>query len=253
MTTEPAVNQNLADGVHYRDSNAPHGPHNHAANEASAKVLAEKLDRFVNPGTSKTEMELVEEEMRRDQAEALRALGGGEVVGARDPRQEHRLKMRSAYDQYSWDGEPPITSATTEYKGTLDYIMYSVEKLTPRTILSLPNLEDILSEDPRELEMEVDISDGSRPPNAWQSRIPGSAASAASPGSPGSMGSSDSPFTPEEYSGVWPGSLEENPRKLNHYIPNDNFPSSHVSIMVEFEYLREGLESGWQTGAVEVE
>jgi len=35
-----------------------------------------------------------------------------------------RLLLRSAYDCYSWDGEPSLTTCTMDYAGTLDYIMY---------------------------------------------------------------------------------------------------------------------------------
>ena len=51
------------------------------------------------------------------------------ITGLADSRQQHRLVLKSAYSSYSWDGEPPLTCVEQNFVGTLDYVMYSSEKL----------------------------------------------------------------------------------------------------------------------------
>jgi mRNA deadenylase 3'-5' endonuclease subunit Ccr4 len=46
--------------------------------------------------------------------------------------------LKSAYSSYSWDGEPPLTCVEQNFVGTLDYIMYSSEKL----VRTLENAEE---------------------------------------------------------------------------------------------------------------
>jgi hypothetical protein len=156
----------------------------------------------------------IERQMRAEQVMALQALD--RVRGERDPRQQHGLRLRSVYDRYAWDGEPPLTCAAEEFLGACDYILYSVEKLLPQTMLSVPELEDIHNDDPRELEMDVD------------------GASSVSP--------------PPGFEGTWVRPLKENEAKRHHYLPNFDYPSNHVALMAEFTFKRAFLESLWSEG-----
>ena len=47
------------------------------------------------------------------------------------------------------------------------------------------------------------------------------------------------------YTGKWVGPIKENERKMHHFLPNREYPSNHLALMVEFTFLREGLESDW--------
>ena len=166
----------------------------------------------------------------------------------RNDRQAHKLLLRSAYDRYSWDGEPPMTAATSEYIGTLDYILYSKEKLVPRTLLSLPDLDDIVNDDPRELEMAPDGSCGEEPPDGWATALPATSGGrrGAEGGGKGTRGGASSAHqSPLDYTGEWVCPIRENPRKTHHYLPNREYPSNHLALMVEFTFLREGMESDW--------
>lgn len=119
------------------------------------ETLQERLDRFAHAGEddapaarnvaraiaaadgvgeSRTEEDEFEQEMRREQEDALKSLRGEKVKAEANTRQEHRLRLRSAYDRYAWDGEPPLTSVTPDVKGTLDYILYSAEHLVPQVL-----------------------------------------------------------------------------------------------------------------------
>lgn len=126
--------------------------------EVEAKeTLQQRLDRFAHAGEddapkatsvaraiaaadgvgeSRTEADEFEQEMRREQEDALRSLRSEKVKGGANTRQEHRLRLRSAYDHYAWDGEPPLTSVAPDFKGTLDYILYSAEHLVPQVPLN---------------------------------------------------------------------------------------------------------------------
>ena len=217
---------------------------------SSAVLPPGTVDAFDLPGEPDA-MAVLEAEMRREQALALQNIAVKpkpetpfsyvkpkdiEVTGMHNDRQAHKLLLRSAYDRYAWDGEPPMTAATIDYIGTLDYIMYSKEKLVPRTLLSLPDLEDIVNEDPRELEMVPDESCGVRPPKGWVEIDPTS--SKSSQNSAGHQ-------PPLNYTGKWVGPIKENERKMHHFLPNREYPSNHLALMVEFTFLREGLESDW--------
>jgi len=250
------------------------------------ETLQERLDRFAHAGEddapaarnvaraiaaadgvgeSRTEEDEFEQEMRREQEDALKSLRGEKVKAEANTRQEHRLRLRSAYDRYAWDGEPPLTSVTPDVKGTLDYILYSAEHLVPQTLLSLPTYEDISNDDPRELEMDFDFSDGDRPPQGWFDQLPldprdaedddaasvHTAATRAT-GASGVTGATDvtsSTFVTaveqSGYMGAWPGPLRENQHKSTHYLPNHDFPSNHLPLLVEFTFLKPGLGSGW--------
>ena len=41
------------------------------------------------------------------------------------------------------------------------------------------------------------------------------------------------------------GPLRENQHKSTHYLPNHDFPSNHLPLLVEFTFLKPGLGSGW--------
>lgn len=157
----------------------------------------------------------LEREMRMEQQMALEALGA--VSGERDTRQQHRLKLRSVYDNYGWDGEPSLTCADSSFLGTCDYILYSVEKLKPQTILSTPDLDTIVNEDPRELEMSIDETSSVDPPKG--------------------------------FTGNWVRPLKENDAKRHSYLPNAEFPSNHVALMTEFSFQLSFLESLWSEGS----
>ena len=152
---------------------------------------------------------------------------------------------------------------TPAYKGTLDYILYSAGHLVPQTILSLPTYEDISNDDPRELEMDFDFSDGDRPPQGWVDDLPfdprdvedgaGSVHTAATGGAASvhtaASGATSATFVTaveqSGYTGAWPGPLRENQHKSTHYLPNHDFPSNHLPLLVEFTFLKPGLGSGW--------
>ena len=77
-----------------------------------ARNLALAIAEATGVGEARTEADEFEQEMRREQEDALRSLRGEAVKGDVNTRQEHRLRLRSAYDRYAWDGEPPLTSVT---------------------------------------------------------------------------------------------------------------------------------------------
>jgi mRNA deadenylase 3'-5' endonuclease subunit Ccr4 len=81
------------------------------------------------------------------------------VEGKKKEKKTWDFTMRAVFraapvsERYSWGGEPPLTCASPAAIGTYDYVFYSVEKLLPCTLLSMPSLDDFESEDPRQPEM----------------------------------------------------------------------------------------------------
>mmetsp|Transcript_20784 Transcript_20784/g.42603 ORF Transcript_20784/g.42603 Transcript_20784/m.42603 type:complete len:296 (+) Transcript_20784:374-1261(+) len=160
------------------------------------------------------------------------------TMGLADARQQHRLRLSSAYGSYSWEGEPPLTCVTPSYVGTCDYLLYSAEKLVPATLLSLPELDDFVNDDPSALEMTADESLGSDPPHGWNADFQSANASTAAANNPLS------------YSGTWAGGVKENEHKTHHCLPNAEFGSTHLALFAEFRFLKQGIASDW-TEAVE--
>ena len=127
-------------------------------------------------------------------------------------------------------------------------------------MLSLPTYADISNNDPRELEMELDFSDGDRPPQGWVEGLPqdpreaddgtgsvhtggtGGTGGSGGTGAAGSYVTSNTFVTAVEqagYMGAWPGPLKENAHKSTHFLPNHDFPSNHLPLLVEFTFLSE--------------
>jgi hypothetical protein len=180
------------------------------------------------------DMEALEHEMRMEQKRALKRLGGGSsssgaISGATDERQSHRLMLRSAYDSYAWDGEPPFTTSTLEHAACVDYILYSAEKLEACTLLSLPELHDLTNDDTRDLEMCRDDSAAMMPPAGWNANF----------------NAREAEENPMAYSGTWVGAIKQNENKTHRYLPNTDYPSSHLALFVEFRYRNQGLEADW--------
>lgn len=69
-------------------------------------------------------------------AAAVPAGGGGGPGGAAAAR------LRSGVDEST--REPRFTNAGRDFKGTLDYVLYSADVLTPTALLELPVEEDLL-------------------------------------------------------------------------------------------------------------
>lgn len=180
----------------------------------------------------------LEREMRLEQKRALKRLGGGadggdeyamSISGSTDVRQSHRLMLRSAYDGYAWDGEPPLTTSTLEHAACVDYILFSAEKLEAMTVLSLPELHDLTNDDTRDLEMCRDDSAAMMPPAGWNA----------------SFNAHEAEDNPLAYSGTWVGAIKQNENKTHRYLPNTEYASSHLALLVEFRYRKEGLEADW--------
>jgi hypothetical protein len=177
------------------------------------------------------DIKTLEQEMRNEQKRALQRLNGQDVpiTGAIDERQSHRLMLRSAYDEYCWDGEPPFTTSTLEHAACVDYILYSAEKLEPCTVLSLPEIHDLTNDDTRNLEMCHDYSAATVAPEGWNA----------------TYNPSEAEDNPLAYSGTWVGAIKTNENKIHRYLPNTEFPSSHLALLVEFRYRNQGLAADW--------
>lgn len=143
-----------------------------------------------------------------------------EVDGARSDRQKHALGLRSAYKTHSSAGEPTFTVLSDHISGTVDYIFFSEECLLPAQVLSLPEMEGLLTRD--EHSTELSATPACRPPRVWQ-------------------------LDPQEdgYMGEWAPSLTENPLKTRHQIPNKLFPSNHLMLMADLIFFESRCASTW--------
>lgn len=128
----------------------------------------------------------------------------------------------------------------------------------PVTLLSVPDLTDLLSEDPRQLEMELDDSLATEPPNGWangwkdnnQNTTGASAKKSAVSSSNQPLGAPEPPpgfggRGPMAYSGSWVGGIRPNRSNKHHFLPNADYPSSHLALLAEFRFLPAGLEAKW--------
>lgn len=127
----------------------------------------------------------------------------------------------------------------------------------PVTLLSVPDLTDLLSEDPRQLEMEADDSLATEPPNGWSNgwkdNMPGAKKGAVASSTNNNnqhLGAPEPPLGfggrgPMAYSGSWVGGIRPNHSNTHHFMPNADYPSSHLALLAEFRFLPAGLEAKW--------
>jgi len=195
-------------------------------------------------------------------------------IGRPNPRQIHGLSLRSAYESYSSGGEPLYTTAqpsgiNAEGVRCVDYVFYSCQSLRPARILSIPLLNELEGDNPLEpvrkldcytrcaTEVFADLFDK-------HSKLGG--VSKVDIGASSSVKGSIAPKTKTVtatlksqlqdalknsdralfWGGYWVPHSTANSRRVNAWLPNDSFASTHVALCVEFNIIRGNLSCEWR-------
>tara|TARA_A100001015_G_scaffold319448_1_gene442351 strand:- start:1046 stop:2713 length:1668 start_codon:yes stop_codon:yes gene_type:complete len=242
-----------------------------------------------------------EDDIILDGKEALK------FIGTRNPRQKHTLSLRSCYENYSVAGEPFFTISVPEKQSKrelrmkkeeemkkrgeeikrnnvvremccMDYIFCSMHSIKVVSILSVPSLGQIYTEDPRQPKFIPDIIHRKIPPMMEQFYQGNQEKIFEKLG----ISNTKLPDTEEEinsniarikaelqrqldamkvmdlnkarkekdfkfYMGQYVPHLEDNPDRFNRWLPNDKFSSSHFALVADVYINFDACCADWDT------
>ena len=269
--------------------------------ESSQSLVEESSSYVVDLDPSKM-LEMIvqdyEDDILLDGKEALRHLG------TRNPRQKHTLGLKSCYENYSVAGEPHFTTSVPERPAKkemrlkkekeleatgeeierrsicrevscMDYIFCSMHAIKNVSILSLPNLAQIKTEDPREPRWVPNQHHKEIPPMFEQFYVGCKEkifeklhiSTTEIPQSEQEINSNISrikaelkrqldaqKYVPLEeahkekytfYTGTHTPHNQTNPNRFNKWLPNNKFSSSHLALVADVFINFEACSADW--------
>jgi hypothetical protein len=209
------------------------------------------------------------------------------TIGKSNARQVHDLRFQSAYQSYCSGGEPLFTTVVPtdgirDGVDCVDYIFFSGDLMRTTSILTIPSVSQLKGLNPKE-QMTVADENWKYPPPPLRPlfnnldkiskekktvNLPNASLYSNKPGGVADpfykdrskindlkskmteiLSKSYSSKTPGQdfWGGEWIPHCSNNIARTMNYLPNENFCSTHISLVCELELLDDFLSTHWQS------